>query len=68
VQLLKQDLASVSIDEGMQTERSDEHFRNADSPKTEILEPPSNAKMERLRQPLKQDLETILTEEGRQIE
>jgi hypothetical protein len=36
----------ISIDEGMQTDRSDEQNQNARSPRIEIWQPDSNAKSE----------------------
>jgi hypothetical protein len=49
-QSLKQDLAIVSIDDGMQIGWSDEQFAKADSPRTEAFEPDSNVTFERLLQ------------------
>jgi hypothetical protein len=68
LQRAKQRLEMVSIDEGIQIERSDWHPPNADSPKIETLEPDSNAKFESEPHPSKQDLEIVCMDEGIQIE
>jgi hypothetical protein len=54
--------------EGTQTDRSDEHITKADSPRLQNFEPDSNAKLERLSQPLKQDLIIASSDEGIQID
>jgi hypothetical protein len=58
----------VSNDEGIQIDRSDEQFRNADSRGFEILQPISNVKKERVAQFRKQFLETVVIDEGIQID
>jgi hypothetical protein len=56
----------VSIDEGMQIDRSDEQFENAESPRCESRQLGSNVKTESLLQPRKQDLEIVSIDEGMQ--
>jgi hypothetical protein len=58
----------VSIDEGIQIDRSDEQVQNADVPRVETLQSLSNVKMERLPQLRKQSLEMISIDEGIQID
>jgi hypothetical protein len=50
------------MDEGMQTDRSDEQWENAKSPNTEIWQPVSNVKLERSPQPRKQDSPSVSTD------
>jgi hypothetical protein len=52
----------------MQIDFSDEQLAKANSSVSEIFESLSNVTPERLEQFLKQDFETISTEEGRQID
>jgi hypothetical protein len=59
-------LRIVSTDEGMQSDRSAEHQRNADSPKSETLQPASNTKSERASQHWKHELEIVSMDEGTQ--
>jgi hypothetical protein len=58
----------VSIDDGMQIDRSDEQFANADSPSFEILQSLSNVKIERFVHLKKQELEMLSIDEGMQID
>jgi hypothetical protein len=59
VQLLKQDLEIVSIDEGRQIDCSAEQEEKAVSPRLEILEPAANVKIERFVHSRKQDPEIV---------
>jgi hypothetical protein len=52
----------------MKTNSSDEHHRNAESPRRETREPASNVKVESFSQPVKQSSEIIPTDDGRQID
>jgi hypothetical protein len=54
LQQLKQQLAIVSVDEGMQIDSIDAQYPKAHSPRVEIVEPYSNATFERLLQELTQ--------------
>jgi hypothetical protein len=56
---LKQELEIVSIDAGREIDSSDEQPSNADLSRPEIVQPVSNAKVERLSQFLKQELEIV---------
>jgi hypothetical protein len=58
----------LPVDAEMQTDWSDAQNSNAESPRSEILEPGSNVKVERFRQPRKSSLEIVAIDEGRQIE
>jgi hypothetical protein len=60
----KHDLEIVSIDEGMQIDRSDEHLSNADSPRLAIWQPNSNATFERRSQLQKHRLGSASIDEG----
>jgi hypothetical protein len=64
----KQDFEIVSIDEGMQIDRSAEQPANANSPRFESREPRSKVKSERFSQSQKQDLEIVSIDEGMQID
>jgi hypothetical protein len=66
-QRLKQHLEIPSSDEGTQTDRSEEHSANADSPRIEISLPHSNAKYEVLENRMKGALEIVVTDEGIQM-
>jgi hypothetical protein len=68
VQLRKQDSEIVSIDEGRQIDSSDEQSENADSPRSESLDPLSNVKVARHSHDLKQELEIVSIEDGIQID
>jgi hypothetical protein len=61
-------LQIVSTDEGIQIDRSDKQFSNANSPRVEIRHPPSNVNVERLRQLAKQHFAIPSIDEGIQIE
>jgi hypothetical protein len=61
-------LESLSTDEGIQIDWSDEHCENADSPRSESLQPHSNAAEERALHSLKHDLEIVSTDEGNEID
>jgi hypothetical protein len=63
----KQDRQIVSIDAGRQTDRSDEHTANANSPTVNSREPDSNLNVERPSHRLKQRVQIISTDEGIQI-
>jgi hypothetical protein len=58
----------VSTDVGMQMNRSDTQFSNADSPTFERREPLSNVTLDNLSQERKHELETVLIDEGIQID
>jgi hypothetical protein len=58
----------IPIEEGMQIDTSDEHHKNVNSPRTEILQPDSNVKDDRFPQLVKQLPETVSTDEGMQID
>jgi hypothetical protein len=64
----KQNAEIISIDDGMQTDRSDSQPANAASPSIEIRQPDSNVKLESAVQSLKQDLDTVSTDEGMRID
>jgi hypothetical protein len=66
--ILKQSLEIKSTDEGIEIDRSDEQFSNADSPRMEIREPAWNRKSERAQQYEKHDLEMALIDEGMQMD
>jgi hypothetical protein len=68
LQSLKQELEIVSIDEGIQIDRSNEHPRKANSRMVEILHPNSNVTVESFWQDRKHDLEILFTDEGMQID
>jgi hypothetical protein len=68
LQLRKQDGESVSVDEGRQTDRSDEQFSKAESAMVASFELGSNVKLERQRQSLKHDSAIVTVEEGIQID
>jgi hypothetical protein len=57
----------MSIEEGIQIERSDEHPANVNSSRMEIAQPYSKAKYESTLQFWKQDFEIASMEEGIQI-
>jgi hypothetical protein len=65
---LKQLSEIVSIDEGIQIDRSDEQNENAYSPRFETLQQLSNVKIERFMQLKKQFLEMISIDAGIQID
>jgi hypothetical protein len=52
------------MDEGIQIDRSDEHFPNAASPRIAILEPGSKVRFDRFSQYLKQSAEILTMDEG----
>jgi hypothetical protein len=54
----------VSIEAGMQIDRSDEHDPNAHFPRIESSDPCSNVKYERVSQKLKHSAEIISIDEG----
>jgi hypothetical protein len=56
------------MDEGIQTSGSDVHHENADSPRIESRQPPSNVNCERLRQRSKQDFGIASIDGGMQID
>jgi hypothetical protein len=64
----KQFLPSLSTEEGMQIDDSDEQNQNADSPMDESLESDSNVSVERDSHPEKQYGPSRSTEEGMQID
>jgi hypothetical protein len=64
----KHSLQSVSTDEGMQNDESDEHLENAEGAIDETFEGDSNVTVERDRHPRKQDSESFSTDEGIQID
>jgi hypothetical protein len=68
VQLEKQLSEMVSIDEGIQIDRSDEQCANADSPSVETLQQLSNVKIERFLQLEKQSSAMVVIDEGIQID
>jgi hypothetical protein len=68
LQPVKQELEIVSIDDGRQIDPSDEHPRNADSPRLETREPGSNVKVESVLQPSKQDFGIASVHEGLQLD
>jgi hypothetical protein len=57
-----------SIDDGMQIDRSDEQFANADSPTVKFLPPDSNSRVATLQQDAKHFLAICLTDAGMQID
>jgi hypothetical protein len=59
VQSLKQDLEIISTDEGREMISSEEQNANADSPRTERLEPGAKLKDERRSHDEKQNLESV---------
>jgi hypothetical protein len=61
-------LEILSVFEGMQTDRSDEQCRNADSSRAESRQPGSNIKVESFLQNAKQDFEMTSIDEGIQID
>jgi hypothetical protein len=52
----------------MKSDSSDEHHSNADFPNLVSLQTVANANFESFLQALKQDLEIVSTDEGRQID
>jgi hypothetical protein len=56
------------MDEGIQIDSSDEQFRNADSPRIEVLQPDSNVNFLSCEQSLKHDFEIVSIDEGIQID
>jgi hypothetical protein len=68
LQLTKDELEMVSIDEGRQIERSDEQPSNPESATVERAEPRSNVTIKRLLQRPKQSSGIVTIEEGIQID
>jgi hypothetical protein len=64
VQSQKQEVAMVSIDEGMQIACNDAQSQNAKLPRTEIVESRSNVKCESPAHLLKHDLSILFIDEG----
>jgi hypothetical protein len=64
----KQDDEIVSIDEGREIDRNDEHIANPDSPRIASREPGSNLKSESALQQMKQHLPIISTDDGMQTD
>jgi hypothetical protein len=60
----KQHLEIVTIDEGMEIDRSAQQSLNAASSRIETLAPDSNPKFDRFLQDVKQHLEMVSTDEG----
>jgi hypothetical protein len=60
----KQHFAIVSTDEGIQIDRSDEQFENADSPRTERWQLESKVTVDRLVQSWKHTLQIVSIDEG----
>jgi hypothetical protein len=58
----------VSTAEGMEIDRSDEQSVNAPGSIVESREPGSNVKLKSFRQPMKQHLGIVSTDEGMQID
>jgi hypothetical protein len=61
-------MPSLSTEEGMQIDESDEHKENADSPIDESLEPDLNVTVERDLHSKKHIVPSFSTEEGMQID
>jgi hypothetical protein len=68
LQFLKQNLAIVLTDEGIQIDCSAAHSPNATAPRVEILEQDSNFTSNSLPQLLKQESQIASIDEGRQID
>jgi hypothetical protein len=68
LQARKQALGIVSINEGMEIDRSEGQFSNAEPPMVRSDEPDSNDKCERGAQDLKHELEMTSIDEGTQID
>jgi hypothetical protein len=68
VQNQKQHLEIISTDEGIQIDRSDKQFANADAPKVEIWQFESNVTVERLPQNLKPQERISLVDGGTHID
>jgi hypothetical protein len=64
----KHDSEIVSIDDGIQIERSDEPRANADWPRIEIRKPRSNVQSESVSQPRKRESQTVSIDEGTEID
>jgi hypothetical protein len=58
----------VTIDDGIQIDRSDEQYENANSPRTESRQPGANVKCEMLSQWPKHDAEIVTIDDGIQID
>jgi hypothetical protein len=67
-QLIKQKAKTISIDEGIENDSSDEQSPNADTPKCETVEPGSNVTFESFLQKAKHEVAMVLTDEGMQID
>jgi hypothetical protein len=63
---LKHDWGIISIDAGMQIDRSRSHHSNADSPKVASLQPGLKVNSERCVQALKQVFESVSIDGGMQ--
>jgi hypothetical protein len=64
---MKQDSEIVSIDDGMQTDSSDQHCPNAQSPTVLAFKPDSNLKARRVSHRWKHDSEIVSIDEGMKI-
>jgi hypothetical protein len=65
-QLLKHALDTISIDEGIQIDRSSEQKAKADSSKTEMRQSTSKVQVERFQIGLKQAVAIVSIDEGMQ--
>jgi hypothetical protein len=68
MQSAKQRFETVSIEAGIQIDRSDKQHENTDSLRFETREPASNVKTDRLLQLAKQPAEIVAIDEGIQID
>jgi hypothetical protein len=68
LQSAKQWSPTVSTDEGMQIDRSDEQLEKVDTPRDDSLQSDSKVRCESFPQSMKQDFEIVSTDEGMQID